>query len=142
MNLFNIDKKKQKAKKSDENSDFSKPLKRNINNKIGSNQQDLIFKENTAGTVLKSSSGSKQGLSYNLEDISNEQVEILKKCGSENSATELMKILKRSNKTKFKQTILEPLVNCGFFNLTIPEKPTSPKQKYRFTGLFVKKLSK
>ncbi len=141
MGLFSRNKKDTNIEKTDENKDWSKSLKRNIINKTGSNQQGLFLKENTDTIVLKTSSRSKEGLSYNLQDISSDQVEILKKCGSENSAAELMKIIKRTNKTKFKQAILDPLIDCGFFTLTIPDKPTSPKQKYRFTGLFVKKLS-
>ncbi|SMN11420.1 hypothetical protein SPBRAN_1692 [uncultured Candidatus Thioglobus sp.] len=53
-----------------------------------------------------------------------------------------MEILKRTNKTKFRQIILTPLIECGFFELTLPEKPTSPKQKYRTTGKFIKRIAK
>jgi len=31
------------------------------------------------------------------------------------------------------------LIDFGFFELTIPEKPKSPKQKYRLTNKFVNK---
>jgi len=30
----------------------------------------------------------------------------------------------------FKNTILDPLIEQGLLKLTIPEKPTSPNQKY------------
>jgi len=50
-----------------------------------------------------------------------------------------MKISGRKNKTKFMQDILNPLIKCGFFELTIPKRPRSPKQKYRSTGFFVKR---
>ncbi len=139
MGLFSRNKKYKSIVKKTENQDWNKDLKRNIFNKTGSVQEDFNFIENTFIERSKSVLGSKQGLSYNIEDINNEQIIILKNCNDENTATELMKILKRTNKTKFKQTILHPLIACGFFELTIPEKPTSPKQKYRLTGKFVKK---
>ncbi len=62
----------------------------------------------------------------------------MKKCKQENTADELMKILNRTHKTRFKNDILNPLIDCGFFERTIPEKPKSPKQKYRVTGKFAK----
>jgi hypothetical protein len=71
----------------------------------------------------------------------------LKNCAHENTATELITILKRTNKSRFKATILKPLVNYGFFELTIPtiikngkkKWSTSPNLKYRLTGKFVSK---
>ncbi len=139
MGLFNRNKKNKSIEKSDENKNWNKALKRNIIGKTGSDQQRFDFLENVNISVKSNILRSKKGLSYNIQDISSEQVEILKKCNTESSATELMKILKRTNKTKFKQSILDPLIKCNFFMLTIPEKPTSPKQKYRLTGKFVRK---
>ena len=53
-----------------------------------------------------------------------------------------MKILKRSNKSKFKIAIINPLLDQNFLELTIPGSPKSPSQKYRLTGKFVKKRIK
>ena len=53
-----------------------------------------------------------------------------------------MTILKRSNKSKFKIAIINPLVKNGYLELTIPESPKSPSQKYRVTGKFVKRRVK
>ena len=53
-----------------------------------------------------------------------------------------MNILKRSNKSKFKTAIINPLIVQKFLELTIPESPRSPSQKYRLTGKFVKKRVK
>jgi ATP-dependent DNA helicase RecG len=53
-----------------------------------------------------------------------------------------MKILKRSNKSKFKTAIINPLLDHNFIELTIPDSPKSPSQKYRLTGKFVKKRTK
>jgi hypothetical protein len=66
----------------------------------------------------------------------------LKECAPESTAAELMKILKRTNKSKFKTGILNPLINSGFFELTIPGTPRSSKQKYRLTKKFINRISK
>ncbi|SFV85892.1 ATP-dependent DNA helicase [hydrothermal vent metagenome] len=118
---------------------------RNGTNKTGKEQQDFDFiyiSENTDYKGIKPLQRTKKGLSLTIEELSREHIKILKKCQSENTATALMKISGRKNKTKFKNDILNPLIECGFFELTLPEKPTSPKQKYRFTGKFVIKISK
>ena len=53
-----------------------------------------------------------------------------------------MNILKRTNRTKFKLTIIYPLIDQGFMKLTIPDKPKSPNQKYRITNKFIKRRIK
>lgn len=145
MNLFNFNKKnKNKSQHLDENSedtkDFIKQFKRNIVNKTGVIQQQFGFEENTDIKDIKAYKGTKKGLGYSIEKLTENHIDILQKCTHENTAAELMKILKRTNKTKFKQAILIPLIETGFFELTVPKKLTSPKQKYRLTGKFVKKF--
>ena len=139
MGLFSRNKKSKNTKKDDENPDWNKDLKRNIINKTGVNQQGLNLQESIDIIGSKDISGIKKGLSSNIEKLSSDQVKILKNCEQENTAAELIKILQRTNKTKFKQTILDPLIDCKFFELTIPDKPKSPKQKYRLTGKFESK---
>jgi hypothetical protein len=139
MGLFSRNKDNVKDGVSSETQDWSKDLKRNTASKKVISQQgfDFIKIIDTEGVLVDLE--TKKGLSINIENISSDQVNILKKCNTENTAAELIKILKRTNKTKFKQIILDPLINCGFFELTVPDKPKSPKQKYRFTGKFVHK---
>ena len=79
--------------------------------------------------------GTKQGLSR-------DHLEILKKCKEESTALELMNILGRTNRTKFKLAIIYPLIDQGFIELTIPDKPKSPNQKYRITNKFIKRRIK
>ena len=139
MGLFSRNKDNVKDGVSSETQDWSKDLKRNTASKKVVSQQgfDFIKIIDTEGVLVDLE--TKEGLSINIENISSDQVKILKKCNTENTAAELIKILKRTNKTKFKQIILDPLINYGFFELTVPDKPKSPKQKYRFTGKFVHK---
>jgi len=111
--------------------DWTKDIKRS--KKIGQEVEQLSLlysSESSNGTI-----GTKKGLSR-------DHLQILKKCKTESSALELMKILKRSNKSKFKTAIINPLLDYNFLELTIPDSPKSPSQKYRLTGKFVKKRIK
>jgi hypothetical protein len=83
-------------------------------------------------------SGTKLGLSDDKKQNIQSQIKILKLCAPESSADALMQLLNRTHKTRFKNDVLNPLLESGFLERTIPEKPKSPKQKYRLTGLFVR----
>ena len=106
--------------------DWTKEIKRS--QKIGQEveQMSFFYDDNNDNLIL----GTKKGLSW-------DHLKILKNCKNESSATELMEILNRTNKSKFKNTIVNPLVENGFFELTNPDKPKSPTQKYRLTNKFV-----
>jgi ATP-dependent DNA helicase RecG len=55
---------------------------------------------------------------------------ILEFCRAEKSASEIMDFLGLSHREHFRSEILTPLIEQGLLHLTIPDKPTSPKQKY------------
>ena len=84
--------------------DWTKEIKRS--QKIGQEVEQLsfIYDDNNDNLIL----GTKQGLSR-------DHLKILKNCKNESSAIELMKILNRTNKSKFKNTIINPLIENGFF---------------------------
>ncbi|MCD4845372.1 MAG: DUF4062 domain-containing protein [Methanosarcinales archaeon] len=65
--------------------------------------------------------------------LSQHQVEILYKCLIDTGITELMKIAGRTDRTKFRNQVLNPLIKAGFLEMTVPNKPRSSKQKYRVT---------
>jgi len=44
-----------------------------------------------------------------------------------------MKIAGRSNRTKFRKIIISPLLSAGLLEMTEPDSPKSPTQKYRIT---------
>ena len=111
--------------------DWTKEIKRS--QKIGQKVEQLSFiYDNISDNIIL---GTKQGLSC-------DHLKILKNCKNESSAIELMEILKRTNKSKFKNTIINPLIENGFFELTNPSKPKSPTQKYRLTDKFVRRRIK
>ena len=107
--------------------DWTKEIKRS--QKIGKEVEQLsfIYDNNDDNLIL----GTKKGLSQ-------DHLRILRNCKNESSAIELMEILNRTNKTKFKNAIINPLVENGFFELTNPDKPKSPTQKYRLTNKFIR----
>ena len=114
-----------------QNEDWTKDIRRS--KKIGREVEQLTFLTDINST--NKTNGTKKGLSK-------DHLKILKNCKDESSANELMTILKRSNKSKFKIAIINPLVNNGYLELTIPESPRSPIQKYRLTNKFVRRRNK
>ena len=65
--------------------------------------------------------------------LSPSQVNLLKQCEKSRSMIELLKISGRSDRTKFKKGVIEPLMAAGLLEMTEPESPNSPTQKYRTT---------
>jgi ATP-dependent DNA helicase RecG len=47
---------------------------------------------------------------------------------------DLMKTLNKTNRTRFRKHFLNPLIETGFIEFTIPGKPKSPIQQYIITG--------
>jgi len=45
-----------------------------------------------------------------------------------------MTLIGRSNRTKFRDQVIKPLLAAGWLEMTIPDKPRSSKQKYRLTA--------
>ena len=126
--MFNFIKKEESIEEPEINrsKDWTKEIRRS--QKIGQEVEQLsfIYDNDNENIIL----GTKQGLSL-------DHLKILKNCKNESSAIELMEILNRTNKSKFKNTIIYPLVENGFLELTNPDKPKSPTQKYRLTSKFV-----
>ncbi|MCC5840762.1 MAG: putative DNA binding domain-containing protein [Opitutales bacterium] len=65
--------------------------------------------------------------------LSRHQVSILNKCLEPQPLTILMALADRSDRTKFRNQVLGPLLAASLIEMTIPEKPRSPLQKYRLT---------
>jgi len=68
-----------------------------------------------------------------MSGLSRDQVEILDKVKEDQGITDLMAVIGRKNRTKFRDQVLRPLINNGLVEMTIPDKPRSSKQKYRLT---------
>ena len=65
---------------------------------------------------------------------SRDQVAVLRKSLSAQPMTELMTVVGRTNRTKFRDQVLRPLLDAGWIEMTIPDKPRSRLQRYRTTA--------
>ena len=65
--------------------------------------------------------------------VSRGQVKIIDMCCREKTLLELMNAVGRKNRSKFRDQFLKPLLEMGFIEMTIPDKPNSRLQKYRVT---------
>lgn len=65
--------------------------------------------------------------------LSRHQVEILRKCLAESEISELMAIAERTDRTKFRNQVLKPMLADDLLEMTIPDKRTSSNQRYRIT---------
>jgi ATP-dependent DNA helicase RecG len=74
----------------------------------------------------KDQGGTKSGLSR-------DQVQLLNNVLEEQGIAELMAVVGRTNRTKFRDQFLNPLLGAGYLEMTIADKPRSSKQKYRLT---------
>lgn len=60
-------------------------------------------------------------------------VQILDFCKKPQFVQEIMKQIKWSNRTKFRNKFINPLLDTAFIQMTIPDKPNSSKQQYQIT---------
>jgi len=86
---------------------------------------EAVLKENAINLDLTPEVGTKL-------ELSKEQVEILSECAQPRAILELMNF---SNRTKYRDQVIKPLMEGRYLELTIPDKPTSSKQKYKLTSL-------
>ena len=72
-------------------------------------------------------------------------MKILREVLKERSLIELIELMEfagRSNRTKFRDQVLRPLLEQHWIEMTVPDKPTSNRQKYRLTASGREILSK
>ena len=66
--------------------------------------------------------------------LSSDQLLVLGSCTEAQPIVDLMRITKRSNRTKFRKKVLNPLIEEGLIAMTDPDSPNSPKQRYQTTA--------
>lgn len=79
--------------------------------------------------------GTKSGLSA-------QQVQVLELAESPKPLPQLMESVGRTNRTKFRDQIVRPLLDAGLLEMTIPDKPRSSKQEYRTTAAGLRQIGK
>lgn len=65
---------------------------------------------------------------------SRHQVKILRKSLTAQPITVLMAVAARKDRTKFRNRVLRPLLDAGWIEMTVPDKPRSRNQRYRTTS--------
>jgi len=94
-----------------------------------------IFGPNPAvRTAASSRPGPSRDQVGTKSGLSRDQVAILRKCLEQQPLTVLMDLVGRSNRTKFRDQAIGPLLAKGLLELTIPDKPRSSWQRYRLTA--------
>lgn len=73
--------------------------------------------------------------------LSRHQVEALQSCRKPRSLVDLLGRVGMTDRTKFRNSVVRPLVETGLMALTIPGKPRSRFQKYVTTGAGRKRLA-
>lgn len=66
-------------------------------------------------------------------ELSAEQRIVLAQMADEHDIATLMQCVGRSNRSKFREVVLLPLLALELVAMTIPDKPSSSKQRYRLT---------
>ena len=59
--------------------------------------------------------------------------QLIKAIENEHSSTDLMALVEIKHRPTFLYNYLQPAIESGLVELTIPDKPKSSKQKYRLT---------
>jgi ATP-dependent DNA helicase RecG len=67
-------------------------------------------------------------------------VKVLQLCRQEQPLIAMMNRAGRSDRSKFRDGIVKPLLEAGLLELTIPDKPQSRLQRYRLTEEGMKAL--
>ena len=62
-----------------------------------------------------------------------EQLKILNRCPNESSLVDLLSLIGRSDRSKFRKNLLIPLIQDDLIEMTLPDKPKSKNQKYKTT---------
>ncbi len=83
------------------------------------------------GTKSGIKSGTKSGTKLALSPEKLEK--ILRYCMNSEKIANMCHSLGYNDRTKFKKNYINPLLDAGLLEMTIPEKPTSSQQKYRTT---------
>ncbi|WP_300668496.1 RNA-binding domain-containing protein [Desulfoluna sp.] len=99
--------------------------------------KSVLPDDTTAPGPLGAQVGTKSGPSRDQVGTklapSRHQVDILTACTTEQAIPDLLTLVGRSDRTKFRRELLNPLLEEGLIEMTIPDKPKSSKQRYRIT---------
>ena len=81
----------------------------------------------------KGLSNGEKGLSNGEKGLSKAAIKVIKLLEHECGLREISTVIQHSNLTKLRNGIMASLIEAGFVELTQPDSPRSPTQKYRLT---------
>ena len=87
----------------------------------------------TTVVPLGAATGEVTGEAGTKLGLSRDQAHVLRNLFEERALTDLMLLFGRTNRTKFRDQVVNPLIDMGLIEMTIPDKPRSRLQKYRLT---------
>jgi ATP-dependent DNA helicase RecG len=64
---------------------------------------------------------------------SRDQVQVLEFCSEPRALVEIMGLFDRTNRTRFRDQMIRPLLEVEWLELTVPDRPRSSMQRYRTT---------
>ena len=107
-------------------------------NKIYSGAEPTFIEGDVFKTVVPLVSQDTEQANKATEQVTEQATEhadeeinrLLEFCKVPRSRSEMQDFLKLKHREHFRSKILDPLIKGGLIKLTIPDKPTSPKQKY------------
>lgn len=104
-------------------------------NKIYSGSDPIFIEGDVFKTIIPLTAQASDQASAQASDQVTDQADedlksLLEFCKTPRSREEMQRFLNLSHRGYFRRTIINPLVKGGLLKLTIPDKPTSPKQKY------------
>jgi ATP-dependent DNA helicase RecG len=92
-----------------------------------------VFRTIIPLTMLAGDQASDQAsdqVSDQVSDENDQTRKILEFCKTARPGSEIQEFVGIKSRRYFRERILNPLIKGGLLKLTIPDKPTSPKQKY------------
>lgn len=91
----------------------------------------VTFNVDVAPDAVQGPRRDQDGTKTGLSEV---QVQLLEMAVVPKSIQELMATAGRTNRTKFRDQFLAPLLAAGLLEMTIPDKPRSSRQQYRTTA--------
>jgi len=73
-------------------------------------------------------------------ELSQEQIHVLRTAAKPMSIAELMTAADRTNRSRFRNQVVVPLMDAGLLSMTIPDKPRSKNQQYRTTDAGIDRI--
>ncbi|WP_242990246.1 RNA-binding domain-containing protein [Acetobacterium bakii] len=107
-------------------------------NKIYAGAEPVFIEEDVFRTIIPLTSQASDQASDQAGDQASDHgenedertKEILEFCKTPRSGIEIQEFIEVKSRRYFREKILNPLIKGGLLKLTLPDKPTSPKQKY------------